>query len=488
LTDSWGSAVSPAQDDLTGGEAATERADGSPVVRTFLVALVILLAGYMFLGRGFAHVGLSPLYVSEIVLLLGIVATVFALFRFRLHVTLSPLIVLLLALMGWGAARTLPYLTTYGVDALRDAVLWGYALFALIIYVLMSRQQLLRGLRIYGWIIPVFAVWLPIAMWIFWQIPTDPARAGTDVPLLWWKAPDMVVHATGAIAYIVFCAGAITTLKTLVWRSLIAYPLVWMSFIGWSLSRGALLASWAGLAVAGLLGRSRSWRAIAGAVVILIVVQTGSGVVDRIGTPPPPPVVTPGPGESPLPTSSPSQSPRPTDVPSTVEQISQNLFSIFGGSSDPHLTGTISFRLAWWKKIVEYTVLGPYLVQGKGFGVNLADDDGFQPRGDGSLRAPHNSHMSALARMGVTGFALWIVFQAAFGLLLLRQVVRLRRAGDAILAGVGSWILVYWAAILVNTSFDPYLESPQGGIWFWTLIGLGFVVMKLKPGRQGATQ
>jgi hypothetical protein len=488
---------SPAeQTDLIGGEATTNpRVTSSPVVQLFLVALLVLLAGYMFLGRGFAHVGLPPFYVGEIVLFLGLVATAFVVFRFGLRIALSPVIVLLLVLIAWGAARTLPYLTTYGFDAVRDAVLWGYAFFALIIYVLIDRRRLLQGVRIYGWVIPAFAVWLPISMWIFWQIPTDPARAGSDVPLLWWKAPDMAVHVTGSIAYLVFCTPLVATFRSFAWRSLISFPLVWTYFVGWSLSRGALLASVTGLGVAALLGRSRNWAVLAGGLAILLVVQAGPALVDRASTfVTPVAQVTPAPGGSPPPSTSPTATPQPVSPgqgngrATTFDQISQNLVSIFGGSSDAGLTGTVSFRLTWWTKIVNYTVLGPYFWLGKGFGINLADDDGFQPSGDGSLRAPHNSHLSALARMGVPGFVIWMLFQAAFGLGLLRQVFRLKRAGDLRLAAIGSWILVYWVAMMVNTSFDPYLESPQGGIWFWTLIGLGIVVLSLKPSPREATQ
>jgi hypothetical protein len=31
---------------------------------------------------------------------------------------------------------------------------------------------------------------------------------------------------------------------------------------------------------------------------------------------------------------------------------------------------------------------------------------------------------------------------------------------------------------MVNLSFDPYLESPHGGIWFWALFGLGLGAMR----------
>jgi hypothetical protein len=44
------------------------------------------------------------------------------------------------------------------------------------------------------------------------------------------------------------------------------------------------------------------------------------------------------------------------------------------------------------------------------------------------------------------------------------------------------WILIYWVAVLVNASFDVYLEGPQGGVWFWCLLGLG--ISATQVGRQ----
>jgi hypothetical protein len=168
----------------------------------------------------------------------------------------------------------------------------------------------------------------------------------------------------------------------------------------------------------------------------------------------------------------------------TTTQWWENITSIFFGSNSAQLEGTKNFRLAWWTDIVHYTFEGPYFWQGKGFGINLADADGFQVTADGSLREPHNSDMSILARMGVPGFLLWILLQAGFALLLLRALLAYRRVGDKELAAVSAWVLVFWTAIMVNTSFDPYLEGPQGGIWFWALFGLGLVLIRLVPRRQ----
>jgi hypothetical protein len=31
----------------------------------------------------------------------------------------------------------------------------------------------------------------------------------------------------------------------------------------------------------------------------------------------------------------------------------------------------------------------------------------------------------------------------------------------------------YVGSIIINASFDPVLEGPMQGVWFWTLIGFG---------------
>ena len=42
-----------------------------------------------------------------------------------------------------------------------------------------------------------------------------------------------------------------------------------------------------------------------------------------------------------------------------------------------------------------------------------------------------------------------------------------------------AWILVFWLAMVVNASFDVYLEGPQGGIWFWMIFGLGLAALRI---------
>jgi hypothetical protein len=807
-------------------------------VRLFAVALGVLLAGYMFLGRGFAHIGIGPIYVGETVLFLGVAVTAFVALRGRIRARIGWTIALLLAFAALGAARTLPYLGPYRMDALRDAVVWGYAAFALIVYLVADRPLLMRAFRTYGWVVPAFALWLPIAWNIFsaQSVTIDPLRQGSDVPLIVFKSGDMAVHVVGSIAFLVLGAGAAMSARTFAWRVLIVLPLVWGAFVAGTTNRGALITVALGLVGIVLLApRSRSWLPVLAATVLFTIAMVFQGFLSDAGgaipspLPRQPPVsvaaetATPSPSESatespsdapsrrPGASASPSPTPgspadydtianpsfelgpvdgetvegwtprgamvsvlegdardgtrfgsmenplgayeatltssvvtfrggediavsawvkalagepileiyvnwynrsgtlissdflnaldtegapswreitgflqappRATDAqllffeakgratlgiddvrirsgefivvppapidglpvanpdfelgpaedgsiegwnprgaeanivegeahagasyasmgnplgpyeatltsnrfaigegpdisvsawvkairgrptleiyvnwfdaageqissvflnslatdgartwqecagalpapqgatraqillfeatgggatlgldgvvahsgdfiaepiapqgrPATLQQMIENILSVFGESADGGLEGTKQFRLAWWRTIIGYTVFGDHFWTGKGFGVNLADDDGFQSTADGSLRAPHNSHITVLARMGVPGFLLWAVVQGAFGVGLLRATRASRRAGDLGLAVLGAWLLAYWVAMMIDTSFDPYLEGPQGGIWFWVVFGAGLVVMRLSP-------
>jgi hypothetical protein len=452
----------------------------------------------MFLGRGFAHIGVPPVYVGEVVLVIGLVSTGLVLWRTWPPQRPSTVVGLLVAFMVLGALRTIPYLGQYGLDALRDAVLWGYGAFALMLYVVLDRDVIQRAMRTYGWIVPIFAIWLPISWTLFFRMISeviDPTRPGEVVPLIFFKSGDMAVHIAGAVAFLVFCLPVGLATRGFMTRVAIAVPLAWTALVGWANNRGSLVAIAAAVGLALLIGRRwRAWAPLgAGAFIALTIFSlpspTSQPAVD-VTTPPAAATASAIP-RPPTPHGTPQRTPiaEPTDPPGRQvgpRQIIENLVSIFVPSSDPGLAGTRTFRLAWWSEIVDYTVFGPYFWDGKGFGVNLATADGFQPTADESLRAPHNSHMTALARMGVPGLVLWLALQGTFAVMLLRATWNHRRQGDGLLAAAGAWVLVYWVAMMVNTSFDPYLEGPQGGIWFWSLFGLGLVVMQLRSVRASS--
>jgi len=429
--------------------------------KIFLGGLGVLLVGYAFFGRSFAYLGVAPVFVGELVLLLGLLAVLVngglaAAFR-------SPLSWMFVAFAGWCATRTLPYFGTYGMDALRDAVIWGYGLFALLLVAFLPRSGWLTRIPAwYGRLVPWFVIWVPIAWMIFHfigeSLPMVPGTA--DVPVLNFKPGDMAVHLAGIAAFLVLGlhhlgerserGGGRRALEWVVWA-------IWLTdfMIVAVMNRGGALASIAALATVMLLRPAvagRKMPIVAGLAVFLIlgfsVVNTSWEIGDR-------------------------------NRDLSPDQLITNLKSIGGSTGDDALDGSRQWRLAWWDRIMNYTVHGEYFWTGKGFGVNLADADGFQVTDDHSLRSPHNAHLMLLARAGVPGAVLWLLLQAGFAVGLIHAYMRARRAGLEWWARMAVWVLAYWLAFMVNGSFDVFLEGPPGGIWFWSILGLGFVIIAM---------
>jgi len=417
-------------------------------IRLFRVALAVLLVGYAFLGRGLAHVGAPPLYVGEVVLGLGILAILAASPTIRIR----PLHLLTLAFMGWGVICTIPYLNRYGINSLRDATSWGYATFAFAVSWTVGFGELQAVVKWYRRLLPIFLFWVPVAFaltlvaanWL-------PVAPGSDVPIIEFKGGDIGVQLAGAGAFMLLGLFIPTTVPAI---QDVAMWSMWLVDVGIAaaLNRGGMLAA-STAALALLIGRGFArWFPVA---IVLAAVLGVALILDPQ-----------------VPSANSSRS-------VSLGQLAENVTSIVAPSDNSALQGTKDFRLAWWEKIVGYTFGGPYFWTGKGFGVNLADDDGFQVTADDSLRAPHNAHFEFLARMGVPGFALWVLLQAAFGIAILRAALQARRQGLRWWLQIFTWLLVLWAAAMVNMSFDPYLQGPQGAIWFWSVFGLGLASLGL---------
>jgi hypothetical protein len=159
-----------------------------------------------------------------------------------------------------------------------------------------------------------------------------------------------------------------------------------------------------------------------------------------------------------------------------AEQIVENFSSIFSKSDASNLDGTKEWRLRWWRAIEDYTFNGPYFWTGKGFGMGLAEEDGFvvgKELGGPIVRSPHNAHYTMLARMGVPGLALWATVNITWFLMIFSQMYVARRNSDAQWANVFIWVGCYELSALIDATFDVALEGPMLGIWFWSLFGFG---------------
>jgi len=417
----------------------------------FLSILSFTLLGYAYGNKGFAYIGITQFYIDSLTFTTAVTVLILRPRWFRL--IKDPAVALLTLFMIWGAARTIPFIETYGIDTLRDSVIWAWGLIALAVAHLVRQSLPLHAIvSWYGMTMRWFVAWIPIAFLIYILMGDTLARwpwgPEGGVPIIVFKGGDVGVQLAGILAFllIIIPASRNTTPLLSAWITL---PCWLASFVvAASINRGGFLA----LLIASIFVTycARLKRvAVLGLALGLFVMLGAFSAANKV-----------------LPEY------RRGDRAISVEQLSTNIQSIFTDVDNFGGTGTKHWRLEWWNSIIAYTFDGEYFWTGKGFGINLADDDGFQVTADRSLRSPHNGHLTILARMGVPGFVLWILFLLTLLSRLWKRHKKWKSLGDDFQAGLCIWVLTFLGAAMINATFDVYLEGPMGGIWFWSVVGL----------------
>lgn len=407
--------------------------------RIYLLVLGIALLGYALGGRGFAYWGIGPIFVGEITLTIGLCAMIQS--RRSSRVLMISEFLPLILFMIWGLMRTVPYFGLYGIAAARDAVIWGYGLFALataaVLISVPERMPLV--LRYYAKFAVLFLLIQPI-LWVAQRAlgGVFPEFPLTGQPMIEIKGGDTCVHLAGIFCYLVCLGRSVNP-----WVGPLLIPLN----LGMNIHGRAGMVSFAlGVVLAFMLRpfHPRAMRIFAVIGLGLFLLWATDLKIGDVG------------GGREI----------------SFDYLTRAINSIVNSNSaDEDLAGTKEWRLKWWTTIVDYTLYGDYFWTGKGFGINLADDDGFQI--DGTLRSPHNGHLTILARAGVPGLALWIVLHLVFIYSMVRSYLRARRRKDWKWAGVFVCLTAYWGALMCNASFDVFLEGPMGGIWLWSIYGVG---------------
>lgn len=450
---------------LVGSTAVALRAQ---LPRLALSFLGVCLLGYALLGKGFAYIGVPPLFVGEMALGLCLLAL---LLRGKPGLLgRSPLLYLLLAYMAVGFIATVPFVQTYGIDAVRDAVLWGYALFALCLAVLLVQYGwVLSAVQQYARLIPLFLCVAPFLLLASKLLNgTGPKLPGSQVPLLDLKGGDVAVVLAMIATFLMLGLHRLPEFGAA--RRALGEKREWLWWLLWIATaaiplfrvRAGILAVGAAILIV-VLGRAASrWQKPLLTLLATFAVLAIFNVQIQLG------------GRTTV----------------SVESLLANVQSISSSTTgDESLDGSRRWRLLWWNDIADYTLRGPYFWTGKGYGLNLADADGFQVgynAGEALLRSPHNAHMNILARSGVPGVLAWAALQLTFAGMLILASWRARVRGQQLWARLDLWILASWAAFMINASFDVYLEGPQGGILFWSFFGFGMALLEMQ--RRGAAE
>ena len=422
----------------------------------WLKALLAVLFGYALFGKELAY-----LFPGEMLLLVGCIIF-FRSQRFGLILS-DPTLLLWGVFAFWGLCRTIPFIGKWGFFAIRDAALWGYGLAALFVVAFVNNSsQISRALNAYRrymvWLIPAILILLILALGFSVRPPAPPWAPESTFPLM--KSADASIHLTGAaLFFLIFSDRRKASGRQGVGFNRVVGFVIWVPcvFIVLLATRAGFVAIMVPIILVSLMRFQKiGWKTVAlGSAVLILafgVVETNLVTLTI------------------------------RDRQFSGDQMISEVTSIFGNSEHTELEGTKEWRLGWWENIVQYTVFGPYFWTGKGFGVNLAVEDG--PPGmtaeETALRSPHNGSMTVLARMGVPGALLWVALNLSFVFRMLAAFRRANSAGQHFWTSVNLWILCFWLAGMINLSFDVYVEGPVGGMWFWATMGFGIAAVRVQ--------
>ena len=146
-----------------------------------------------------------------------------------------------------------------------------------------------------------------------------------------------------------------------------------------------------------------------------------------------------------------------------LEQLKQNVVSIFSTDVEGSLSDNKVWRLAWWYTIITESLQPKNILMGKGVGVNLALINDIKVESE-SLRAPHSFHLNILARFGWIVFFVWIYWMVI-------HFKKIKKENPEFMV----ISLIIMTAFLINASFDVYLEGQVGALPFWTWIGILYI-------------
>lgn len=415
--------------------------------------LCVCLAGYAIAGKGFAYVGVPPLLIGEVMLVLG--AAIFVRTRCWLAAGSALPAFILALLMVWVVCRTVGFIGSEGVDAIRDSVVVLYGTFAFVMVGLLLEKpgRILWMIAAYGSFALFFGVAAPVLVNLPMLVPNFPTWPGSGVPLILVRHGEVAIHLAGTATFVILGFRRVGYL----WCAGLVVSLVCMTP-----SRGAMLSCLVPITVAIVFGGQlkRIGKPLFVAFLILLAAY-GAGLEIKL----------------------------PEGRSIGPQQIARNFESLLGSSNAANLDGTKEWRLRWWRTIETYTLHGPYFWTGKGFGVNLAIDDGFvvgQELGGPPLRVPHNVHYTLLARAGVPGLALWVLLEVTWFAMMARAILLARRNGDAQWAKLLLWITCYGLAVVIDASFDVAIEGPMVGIWYWCILGTGIAAAMIYRARPSA--
>ncbi len=131
-------------------------------------------------------------------------------------------------------------------------------------------------------------------------------------------------------------------------------------------------------------------------------------------------------------------------------------------------------RIDWLQQVWTSTTSNPTtLLVGQGFGQPLID---FETEAGIPVRQPHNAAMGVFGRLGLSGLAIWLLFQI---LLLKRFLGALKTRQSAKAHDLILWLLVFYVLAFVLSMVQPALEFSHYAVPLYFIVGFSLKILHM---------
>lgn len=423
------------------------------------VFTVVALSGYMLLNYGFEgltiHLGGFPLIVSYGLVWAALLLAILTHTGDVREAIKEPTVLCMLAIFAFSAGHLLFELPTYGLWAIRDSSMVLDALF-LFVGMIWARKANSSSFLI-KWMLVLFVV---NALYSFTMPWGERLWAWSPESGVFFKVPIFGNYngigdvLTEGAMFCICLSGFI--LKRPRW---IMPLLILAQFLGIAISqvRRMYVATAVVFIILMLLGEGKKFARL------LIVLPCAIGVIV---------LVTAVGG---------------IEIPGRVGTISLDFFKDHIRSiSDPEGTpgSSVDSRFVMADEAMEHFKAHPIL--GEGFGQALVSEVA-DSTNNAVTRMPHNSSLSYLARLGLVGFAMWILFHLCLIARFIGGLRQRRHCQDKQLSALLLWLFLYYVIFMIVSLVEAAFEYPSGAVPFYFLMGFALGVMRWQFPRQAGS-
>ena len=417
--------------------------------------IIILIAGYFMLSRGFSYVGIR---LGSIYLFIGEIVIFLSLISFRRGSAIAKLASNAVSkwIFAWillGCILAMTNLSQHRpVSIARDFAMVYYSIFLLFGYAFYKDYKNIEIFyKIIGWIFVFHAIWGLFYIARETVAANSPLLMGFMPLFSFREDADSLIFLGGALYFLLM-------VKHHNWNKLLVVLSVIIQFFLILLFQSR--AVYVSCFLVFMFLSMTSTKKVLFKIMIVLMLIFAAGVVSNFTIK----------GEE-------------DHYDMSAEGTVQEFLSIF----TPDESQTASYRLVWWRFVIEDALENPRsLLLGKGFGPSLAINRYSLMVGEwtreyeevgGIAKSPHNFFITVFGRMGIVGLFLWLAINCAFFLHMLKGIRLSRILGEHKIHNILIWIGCFILAIIAASFFAVLLESPFMAIPYFFFMGLGLAIV-----------